>query len=1156
MIQHMDLDILGIAESHLKVGQCIHIPGYKVYSHPRVNLSVKAKKGSGGVLCLVKDEICNSFNVKVLDCSYEGIMWLEFQSKGANFCVNVAVCYLPPQGSTRNVDSLEFYDTLLTQVALYQNRGAFMIMGDFNGRIGNQEDFIAGVDQIKHRQVIDFTENTHGQHLIDFLVSTNCCVLNGRTENDDFTCVSQKGLSVVDFAIVPHDIIDMYSNFYVLRARQLFEDARCVGCYDLTKAVIPDHSVLRWYFKMSSAHSYKDTMEGVKVTKYDVTSVERSFLHNGDNAERIEVLTKSLSKANKEDMDLDKLYESFCSSVKREMVEKVPCKTFYIKNGNNNKKRRVKKAWWTPQLTEMWNSLCKAEKIWTRTKGEKSHLKASFKAVQKQFDREVQKAKRRYWRRQQENLEEICSKAQGEFWKNMGKIGIAEEREKNRMPTEVKDSHGNIITDKSKVTEQWKTYFQELLNVDEDNRETINFELPHTVDNKEPQGLEEINSQITVYEVWRALGNTKKKKAAGVDDICFEVLKNKTCVEFLVSLFNVCFSSGKYPDLWHKGLIVPILKDAGKDRLDPSNYRGITLACTTYKIYCGVLNSRLTWWAEKNNILFDEQNGFRGGRSCIDHITSLTNIIETRKHKKKDTFCLFVDFSKAYDRIDRNKLWTKLMGYGLEGHLLQAIMQIYSKVECCVKLGHMNSLSPWFEVNTGLKQGCLISPLLFSIYINDLVSTLNNVGLGVSIGQRKLSCLLYADDLVVFGNTERDLQRLMSILQEWCNKWSITINTEKSNIVHFRPNSKPKSDFNFMVGNTRLEVVSTYKYLGILLHEHLDYKVTADMVSKSAGRALGLIIAKSKLLGGLPFNTFYKLFQSTVVPIIEYGAAVWGYKEFSSVNSVYNRACRYFLGVGKYAPNMAVQGDTGWTPAFISQWISISRQLCRYSIMADSRINKKIFTWACQEAKKNCRNPLYRIMKFLKDMGRQEWITNLDQGLDKDYVINEVTTYLMDRHVDRWRDSINSSTGPSGKGRNKLRTYNIFKQEYSTELYVTAIMPRSHRSAMAKFRSGTAPLRIETGRYENMAEADRVCPFCAHVVETEVHVIMECPHYEDTREQLIQGARDLNVISDENMSNLDMFVSFFSSSNVYFVRKLAKTCHDILKRRRNFTHKS
>ena len=166
-------------------------------------------------------------------------------------------------------------------------------------------------------------------------------------------------------------------------------------------------------------------------------------------------------------------------------------------------------------------------------------------------------------------------------------------------------------------------------------------------------------------------------------------------------------------------MITPIPKSSTSDPRDPMSYRGITLAPTSYKVYCGVLNARLIDKLDELNILNDEQNGFRKGRSTMDHLSTLTSIIESRKLRKLSTFCAFIDFKKAYDWVNRNLLFTKLENLGISSKMMKALYSIYFNVQSCVKLnGHMTD---WFDVKSGLKQGCILSPLLFNIFINDLV---------------------------------------------------------------------------------------------------------------------------------------------------------------------------------------------------------------------------------------------------------------------------------------------------------------------------------------------------------------------------------------------------------------------------------------------------
>ena len=128
----------------------------------------------------------------------------------------------------------------------------------------------------------------------------------------------------------------------------------------------------------------------------------------------------------------------------------------------------------------------------------------------------------------------------------------------------------------------------------------------------------------------------------------------------------------------------------------------------------------------------------------------------------------------------------------------------------------------------------------------------------------------------------------------------------------------------FHCGSDIIRNTDRYVYLGLTLTEHLDYNVTAKIVAQSASCALGFLIAKYKSIGGMPHDVFSKLFDSLVWSVISYGAAIWGYKSFSCINAVQNRAMRFFLGVGKYTPTAAISGDLGWQPAFIKQWVSLS----------------------------------------------------------------------------------------------------------------------------------------------------------------------------------------------------------------------------------------
>ena len=167
-----------------------------------------------------------------------------------------------------------------------------------------------------------------------------------------------------------------------------------------------------------------------------------------------------------------------------------------------------------------------------------------------------------------------------------------------------------------------------------------------------------------------------------------------------------------------------------------------------------------------------------------------------------------------------------------------------------------------------------MSPLLFNLYINDLANLLNRLSLGVDIDGENVCALLYADDLVLIASSEGDLQNLLHVLHTWTIENKMTVNLSKSKVVHFRPMYINKSRYVFKCGDDIMEIAENYVYLGLFLNEFLDYSFTASYIAKAAGRALGLLIAKVKAAGGLPFPVFTKLYDNTVFPVISYAASV------------------------------------------------------------------------------------------------------------------------------------------------------------------------------------------------------------------------------------------------------------------------------------------
>ena len=200
-------------------------------------------------------------------------------------------------------------------------------------------------------------------------------------------------------------------------------------------------------------------------------------------------------------------------------------------------------------------------------------------------------------------------------------------------------------------------------------------------------------------------------------------------METLHYMYNICFESGLSPTKWSEAIIIPILKSSNSDPRIPMNYRGISLLSCIYKVYGHILNRRLEKFLENNNILVEEQNGFRKNRSCMDHVFVLHSIIINRINMKENVFAAFLDLKKAFDSVQRDLLFYNLHKTGICGKIYFALKSLYDNPKARIRLN--NKYTDWFDTPVGVKQGDTWSPTLFSIFINNLAIEVNNKRCGI-----------------------------------------------------------------------------------------------------------------------------------------------------------------------------------------------------------------------------------------------------------------------------------------------------------------------------------------------------------------------------------------------------------------------------------------
>ena len=249
--------------------------------------------------------------------------------------------------------------------------------------------------------------------------------------------------------------------------------------------------------------------------------------------------------------------------------------------------------------------------------------------------------------------------------------------------------------------------------------------------------------------------------------------------------------------------------------------------------------------------------------------------------------------------------------------MLNIIKSIYRSVKSRVE--HDNTLSKPFTCNIGVRQGECLSPFLFTMYVNDLEAELAIKGIsGINTGMINLCILLYADDIILFGKTPEELQNTLEVLEEYCKRWKLTVNTNKTKEMVFRKGGRLPNNLNFIYSNVNIEIVNKF-YLGVFTSGGSSRETQKTL----SGQALKVVFTLNKYLYNfiaLTPSHKLELFDKLVYPILNFSSEVWGFYKSPSIETVHLQFCKKLLGVKQSTQNNFVYGELG----------RIDYQSCRY----------------------------------------------------------------------------------------------------------------------------------------------------------------------------------------------------------------------------------
>ena len=508
--------------------------------------------------------------------------------------------------------------------------------------------------------------------------------MNGRFPGDiegEVTCIANEGSSVVDYFIASSNLFQFITDFEVCnRSESVHFPIFCSLTFDSN--VINDNSddtngLVHEYVKFRWKDTMKDTfLERFNVIYNDLRDVIFDWIQNNIN-DCVQTIVK--------------LYQTAAECMR-------------IKGRNKSSNKQLKEPWWDQQCENLKKEKYKALRYFRRTND--AHDLNNYKQCRGRFKDTLSQKKFDFQKRNREELIE-SRRNSNLFWKTVKKF-----RYKDIIPNPIKAG-------------VWVNHFKQLLFIEGlGNLKDSILEY-----NQEGEFSDTFNAPFSMSELRCSIRELKLGKSGGPDGIIPELITNtmNEMSEIFLALFNKIFETGCFPENWSNSLLCPILKSGSIS--DPNNYRGISLIDIFNKILTGMMYKRLYSWAEEFDKIDETQAGFRKEYSTVDNLFTLMAMGQKYLSKRGGRFyCLFVDFSKAFDRVNHTELINSLIRKGVHGKFLNLLIAMYSQLCTCVKLDN-HKCSSQFRCNIGTRQGCKLSTILFTLFLNDLIDELKGSGI-------------------------------------------------------------------------------------------------------------------------------------------------------------------------------------------------------------------------------------------------------------------------------------------------------------------------------------------------------------------------------------------------------------------------------------------
>lgn len=591
-------------------------------------------------------------------------------------------------------------------------------------------------------------------------------------------------------------------------------------------------------------NSYKNRSRNDNQTD---TKIHKKFI-NYDNL-RSDLREEYWSDIYEQD-DVDLVANKFINKLKYYIYKNT--RTITIKN--KNKKR---KEWITQGLIK--STITKNEMYKKLSENPNNKLlETQYKTYRNKLTQLIKNAKTKYYG-------SIISKNKNvskNLWNCVN--NICNKHKPRTIIDQIKLTDGTIVSNKVDISNKFNEHYSDLGE---------NYAKKITAPDKFTENNKILENTMYLYptnetEVIKVIRQLKPKKSPGDDGIRSETLKeiSSEIVSPVMYLINKCFDTGRFPELLKIGMIKPLHK--GGDKLEIINYRPISLISNVAKIIEKIIKCRLINFLNKYKLISDHQYGFREGKSTEDAIHYLTSYIYNNLDKKTPTLCVFIDLAKAFDTVCHRKLLEKLECYGIRGNTFNLIKSYLSDRKQHVNID--DTISSFRQVKYGVPQGTVLGPVLFTIYINSLLS-FSTTGTILSFADD--TAILYEADS--WHNLKEKVEKDLKQIKHWFQYNKLTLNCEKTKYLPFTSYSNHLPNMGSLIidSETQIPEATSMKYLGIVIDRHLRWDLQIQNIIKK----LRGLLPRFKYLKGILNETHLRtIYYALVQSQLSYGIVGWG----------------------------------------------------------------------------------------------------------------------------------------------------------------------------------------------------------------------------------------------------------------------------------------